>query len=709
MPDGTIDYARQLNAAQYEAVTSAEGPVLVVAGAGSGKTRTLVYRVAWLVEHGVEPETVLLLTFTRRAANEMLARASAMVDCRCQQVAGGTFHWLANRLLHRYSAKLSFAPNFTILDRGDGEDVLNFLAGNLGLREQHRHFPKKQTIAEIFSKVVNRAETLEEVLVREYDHFLQYQGELAELWERYGFYKRQNQIMDFDDLLLYFVKLLRECEEVRQEISARYRYLLVDEYQDTNRLQADIVRALAAAHRNVMVVGDDSQAIYAFRGAHYRNILDFPKLFSGTKIYKLEENYRSTQPILDVANGIIQSAREKYTKCLRSRRGTGTRPLLSRPADEGAQSEHICEKVRELQRQGLNLSDMAVLFRASYHSFDLEVALARAGMPFVKYGGFRFVESAHIKDVLAHLRAWRNPQDRISWHRLLLLVDQVGAKRSQEIISHILAGELALERLAAFAQRLTGRHGLHRLVHLFEELSQPEITVSQQVRAVRAYYEPILIAKHDDYPKRLRELDYLQDWTVKYHKLEDFLADVALEPPTTSLPEDHPQLVEDHLVLSTIHSAKGLEWRAVFVISAVDGRLPSSHASGDEEMLEEERRLFYVAVTRAKDFLFVCAPEKTYDRASGLRPAQLSLLLRQVPVGVFSELHEESRAAEDEGASGRGQGRFMPGDMVRHSIFGRGRVLATADGVKVRVQFEDGHTRLIHLDYVPLARVSPYS
>jgi DNA helicase-2/ATP-dependent DNA helicase PcrA len=266
-----------------------------------------------------------------------------------------------------------------------------------------------------------------------------------------------------------------------------------------------------------------------------------------------------------------------------------------------------------------------------------------------------------------------------------------------------------MERLAAFAQRLPGRHGLHRLVHLFEDLSQPEITVSQQVRAVRAYYEPILIAKHDDYPKRLRELDYLQDWTVKYHRLEDFLADVALEPPTASLPENHPHLAEDHLVLSTIHSAKGLEWRAVFVISAVDGRLPSSHASGDDEMLEEERRLLYVAVTRSKDFLFLCAPEKTYDRASGLRPAQVSLFLRQVPAEAFSDLREESRAAEEDEGAGRGQGKFSPGDMVRHAIFGRGRVLATAEGVKVQVRFEDGHTRLIHLDYSPLARISPYS
>jgi DNA helicase-2/ATP-dependent DNA helicase PcrA len=708
MLTGSINYALELNPAQFKAVTSGDGPTLVVAGAGSGKTRTLVYRVAWLVEQGVAPESILLLTFTRRAASEMIARAASMLDRRCQQVEGGTFHWLANKVLHRYSKRLSFDPEFTILDRGDSEDVVNYLVGRLGLREQYRSFPRKHTIVDIFSKTVNRAETLEEVLRREYGQFLQYQRELGELRDHYGAYKLQNQVMDFDDLLVHFRHLLWENEDVRQDLSSRYRYVLVDEYQDTNRLQADIVQALAAVHGNVMVVGDDSQAIYAFRGAHFRNILDFPKIFPQSRIFKLEENYRSTQPILEVANSVIRSAREKYTKCLHSQRSGGARPLLVRPLDEDAQSKFICEEIQKQQDQGFRLRDMAVLFRASYQSFDLEVALSGIGIPFVKYGGFRFVESAHIKDVLAHLRAWKNGLDRISWNRLLLLVSQVGSKRSQEIISHLTKGEPGWSRLATYAEKLPARHALHGLVQLFEQLSQPGITVSQQVRAVRSYYEPILVARYDDYPKRLQELDYLQDWTVKYNRLDDFLADVALEPPNTSIPETHPQYVGDHLVLSTIHSAKGLEWRAVFVISAVDGRLPSSHAYGNDEMFEEERRLLYVAVTRTRDHLYLCCPQRVYDRTAGFRAAQLSTFLRQLPGEVFAMNPEEGGAAYGEISSrgGQGGGGFTPGDTVRHPFFGRGRVLAVAENVKVRVCFEDGHTRLLHLNYAPLELVS---
>ncbi|MFP3869818.1 MAG: ATP-dependent helicase, partial [Syntrophobacteria bacterium] len=670
--------------------------------------RTLVYRVAWLVEHGVTPNSILLLTFTRKAANEMIARAVGMLDGRCQHVVGGTFHWLANRILHRYSKKLSFHSDFSILDRGDAEDVVGLLAGRLGFRERHRRFPQKRTIFEIFSKAVNRGVPLREVLRGEYQQFLNYEQELAELWDRYGPYKRRHQMMDFDDLLVYLRALLWEHDDVCRELSSCYRYTLVDEYQDTNRLQADIVRALARVHGNVMVVGDDSQAIYAFRGAHFRNILDFPRVFPEATVFRLEENFRSVQPILDVANGIMMSAREKYTKCLYTNRAEGARPLLVTPADEGAQSAYVCQKIQELHRQGVALKEMAVLFRASYHSFDLEVALTRCGISFVKYGGFKFAESAHIKDVLAHLRAWKNRRDWISWNRLLLLVDQVGSKRSQQILAHLSEDKPALDTLAAYARKLPPGHGLHRLLDLFEELSRPGLTVSQQVRAVRAYYEPILTGKYDDHPKRLRELDYLQDWTTKYDRMEDFLADIALEPPSSNVPPEHPLLAEDHLTLSTIHSAKGLEWRAVFLISVVEGRLPSSYAYADEDMLEEERRLLYVAVTRAKDFLGICCPQRVYDRSSGLRTVQLSPFLRHLSLERYFDHAEVSSPAGGEAPDieCRAAGAFSPGDVVRHPYFGRGMVTGVADRFKVRVRFEDGHSRLLHLEYAPLERVS---
>ncbi len=703
-----IDYARELNAAQYQAVTARDGPILVVAGAGSGKTRTLVYRVAWLVEQGVDPGAILLLTFTRRAATEMIARAASMLDHRCERVVGGTFHWLANRLLHRYSKWLSLKPDFSIIDRGDAEDVVSFLVGSHGYRTRHQRFPKKGTIAAIFSKTVNRSESLGEVLEREYQQFLQYQKELAELWMQYATYKLEHHLMDFDDLLVYLSQLLRKHKEVCLELSSQYRYVLVDEYQDTNRLQADIVESLTTGHRNVMVVGDDSQSIYSFRGAHFRNIFNFPKLFPECRLFKLEENYRSPQPILDLANGIIESAGQKYTKCLYTKRIDGPAPLLIRSRDEAAQSEYICERVKELQLQGVALREMAVLFRASFHSFDLEVALSKFGIPFVKYGGFKFIESAHVKDVLAHLRAWNNPWDRISLNRLLLLIDQVGSKRTQEIITYLGQDGPDLSRLASYARKLSSKHSLHRLVQLFEEISNPELSVSQQVRAVRSYYEPILVTKYDDHPKRLRELDYLQDWSAKYDRLEEFLADVTLEPPNTNVPKDQAHLSSNHLVLSTIHSAKGLEWQAVFLISAVEGRLPSSQAYVDEEMLEEERRLVYVAVTRAKEFLYLCCPQRIYDRRTGFRPTQLSLFLRELPPGGYFQYAEELKTASGPtpGAAFWGDAKFSLGEAVRHPFFGRGRVIAVPDNLKVRIHFEDGHIRLLHLDYAPLERVT---
>jgi len=682
--------------------------MLVVAGAGSGKTRTLVYRVAWLVEQGVDPSSILLLTFTRRASGEMIERATSILDHRCQRVVGGTFHWLANRVLRRYGKYLSLESDFSIIDRSDAEDVLNFLAGNLGFREQNRGFPKKGTISDILSKSINRAETLEQVLSREYEHFLLYQAELSELRAHYIAYKRQHQMLDFDDLLLYLSRLLREQREVCSQLSAQYGYVLVDEYQDTNLLQAEIVQALATSHQNVMVVGDDSQSIYSFRGAHFRNILDFPKLFPQTKVLKLEENYRSPQAVLDLANGIIQSSRQKYTKCLYTRKAGGERPWLIRFEDESAQSDYICKMIQELQRKGVPSKEIAVLFRASYHSFDLEVALTKLGLHFVKYGGFKFIESAHVKDVLAHLRAFKSAGDRISWNRLLLLVRQIGSKRSQEIILQLGQSKDVLKGLASYARKLPPKHGLHRLVNLFEELSKPGITVSQQVRAVRDYYEPVLVSKYDDYPKRLRELDYLQDWTLKYERLEEFLADVALEPPNSNIPETHPDSAQDHLVLSTIHSAKGLEWRAVFLISAVEGRLPPSHAHADEDLLEEERRLLYVAITRAKELLYLCCPRRIYDRRTGFHSTPLSLFLRELPQATYFQDGEKVQAngspateAELEEQSG-----FSPGDAVRHPFFGRGKVVAVPNRMKVQIRFEDGSTRLLHLGFAPLERVA---
>jgi DNA helicase-2/ATP-dependent DNA helicase PcrA len=432
-----IRYKDELNPAQYEAVMTLDGPVLVIAGAGTGKTRTITYRVARLVEIGVNPESILLLTFTRKAAQEMLSRASLLLDARCDRVSGGTFHSFANLTLRKYAQLLKYDNSFTILDQGDAEDVINLLRTQEGYDRAKVRFPRKQTLYEIYSKSINTETPIEEIVLNEFPHYYEQVEDIVKLFRIYNTYKAKHNLMDYDDLLLNLKRLLEEFDDVRKKLSNQYKYIMIDEYQDTNKLQADIVRLLGMEHRNVMAVGDDSQSIYAFRGANFRNIMDFPKDFPGTKIIKLEENYRSTQPILNLANEIIDRAREKYTKVLYTRKPGGELPVIVIAPSENHQSKFVVQKILELREEGIPLNQIAVLFRASYLSFDLEIELAKANIPFVKFGGFKFIETAHIKDIVAHLRVILNPNDVISWHRILLLLDGVGPRTAQKIIEDI--------------------------------------------------------------------------------------------------------------------------------------------------------------------------------------------------------------------------------------------------------------------------------
>ena len=437
----SIDYAAALNSQQLAAVTAKDGPSLVIAGAGSGKTRTLIYRVAYLIDSGVDPANILLLTFTRKSAQEMVDRAGALIGSGSERVRGGTFHSVANMLLRRYGRSIGLEPAFTILDRSDAEDLIALVRTQLGLNEKDKRFPRKGTIAEMFSKSENTLRSLDEIVVEEFEHFSDHLDDLGKLQRAYETAKRQKQLVDYDDLLVLLRRLLMQDEAIRRSISSLYRYILVDEYQDTNRLQADIIRHLAATHHNVMVVGDDSQSIYGFRGATFKNIMEFPSLFPGTTIYKLEENYRSTQPILNLANSIIEVAAEKYTKHLFTRQLDGPLPALVEAAGENAQSRFIAQKILELREEGIPLDEMAVLFRSSFHSFDLEIALSRAGLPFVKRGGMKFIETAHVKDLLAHLRVVANPLDTVSWHRALMLVEGVGPKKAQDLLAAIVKAD----------------------------------------------------------------------------------------------------------------------------------------------------------------------------------------------------------------------------------------------------------------------------
>lgn len=635
-----VDYAAELNEAQCAAVHHGEGPVLVVAGAGSGKTRTLVYRVARLVELGVPPSSILLLTFTRRAAEEMLRRAAVLVGPECGKVAGGTFHSFANTVLRRFAREIGCERSFTILDRSDSEDVIQLVRTELALDRRERRFPKKQTIAEIFSMTVNKGLPLAALLESEYLHLAEHEEALARIWERYEAYKKDKNLFDYDDLLVKLRDLLVNHPSIAARLSADYRFILVDEYQDTNRLQAEIVDRLAVTHRNVMAVGDDAQSIYSFRGADFRNIMDFPRRFPAAQVIALEQNYRSTQPILDLANAVIESARERYTKVLRTAKSGGSRPVLVQAENENFQSRFVCQRILELREEGVPLDEIAVLFRSSFHSFDLELELGRADLPFVKRGGFKFVETAHVKDLLAHLRVLVNPRDTVSWLRLLCLLDGIGPRTASEIIEHVGAHGGGVSALASFPRQGAYTVELTRLSSVLTALASAMSAPAAAMEQVLEWYEPILRRVYaDDYPRREKDLEHLCTIAARYRSLETMLTDFALEPPSDGVRGTlvaEPE--EGRLTLSTIHSAKGLEWNTVFLIWAAEGKFPAYFSTLDEEEVEEERRLCYVAITRAKERLYISYPIQFYERGGTPVFGRPSRFLENLPESVLQPM-----------------------------------------------------------------------
>ncbi|MBN1913855.1 MAG: ATP-dependent helicase [Candidatus Omnitrophica bacterium] len=601
-----IDYKKELNPAQLRAVESTEGQYLVIAGAGSGKTRTLVYRVAHLVEKGIKPDEILLLTFTRKAAEEMLKRAAGLLDERCQKVSGGTFHSFANSVLRKYARRMGISNNFTILDRSDSEDTINLIRARLGYHKLDKRFPRKKAINEVISLSINKSEGVESVLYDEYPQFIEWSDEIKKIGDEYTKYKFARSLLDYDDLLVYLKDLLEKHEDVRAALSGKYKYIMVDEYQDTNKLQAYIVCLLACEHKNIMVVGDDSQSIYSFRGANFKNIMDFPKIFKGAETITLEENYRSTQPILDMTNEVIRFAREKFDKKLFTRKTGGNIPVFIETRDENSQSRYIADKILELREKGVELGDIAVLFRSGWHSNDLEVELANRNIPFVKYGGQKFVEAAHIKDVISYLRIAYNPSDQVSWYRALLLLKGIGPKSAERIINGLLSAKGRQDLDTALLDK---NPGLKEMLKILEKVDPQKNTPAQIIHVFLKYYQPLLKEKYDDFNKRLNDLDSLERIASRYKSLEQFLADMALEPPEKNIVESGIRDRDDStLTLSTIHSAKGLEWKAVFVIYVAEGHLPSYLSMEDSDAIEEERRLFYVALTRAKDDLFLLKP-----------------------------------------------------------------------------------------------------
>ena len=631
--DYKVNYDEDLNEAQLEAVKSKDGPILVIAGAGSGKTKTLTYRVARLIEDGIKPENILLLTFTKKAAAEMLSRATIVLDNRCEKVAGGTFHSFANIILRKYSKLLGLKNNFTIMDRADCEDVINHIVGQLFPKKEKR-FPKKSTLLDIYSKSINKVTPTKQIIADEFPQFAHCEDKIIEVHKAYVAYKRENSVLDYDDLLLYIKLLLENNDGLRKRLSNEYKYIMVDEYQDTNTLQADVIKLLASEHNNIMAVGDDAQSIYSFRGANYRNILDFPKLFENTKIIKLEQNYRSTQNILKLTNEIISKAKEKYTKNLFSNIVSPQVPALICAKDTQMEADFICQRILELLDEDISLSDICVLTRNARMSYNLEIELSKRAIPFQKFGGPKFMETAHIKDVVAHLRVILNPDDVISLTRILLLLKGVGASTVNNIMP-IIKGDLNPDI------KLLPSNKSQSLTPLFNTLGQlrdysttkkPEEIVS----AVINYYRPILKDKYDDFSKREKDLDHFEYLSTQYSNLEDFISDLALEPPDASVEGMYKKNSDDEaLTISTIHSAKGLEWDSVFIIGAVDGRFPSAYSFNSEEEMDEELRLMYVATTRAKNNLYITYPVDMYDYSMNMVLSKPSRFLDGIPDDIL--------------------------------------------------------------------------
>ena len=648
--DLTIDYAGTLNEQQHAAVTAGGGAHLVVAGAGTGKTRTLIYRLAYLVETGTKPEHIVLLTFTRRAAREMLTRSSELLDGRCRRVEGGTFHSFCLGLLRRHAPQIGFARNFTILDASDAADVLGVLRTTRNYHNGEKRFPNKRTLRAMMSRTTNRGLALAKILEEHYPQYAHFQGELRQLQNDYAQYKRKHDLMDFDDLLLRTLELCEEHDAVRKQVAASCRHVLVDEYQDTNALQADLVEQLASVHGNVMAVGDDAQSIYRFRGADFRNIFNFPDTFSGTRVLKLEKNYRSTQPILDLANHTIQQAHRKYDKKLFSDDKKGELPALVPAPDERMESRFVAQMILEGREQGVPLNRMAVLFRNGHNAYDLETELNRRGIPFVKYGGLKLNEAAHIKDLVAHLRVLENPQDAAAWNRILQLIYGIGPKTARDLIEWITASSeepYTLQENMTYSARYV--EALKKLFNTLHAVNRSAAPLVERVETLVAYYEPVMQDKyHEDYPKREPDLEHFIGLADNADDLGAFLSSLALDPiELTALEHEPAEEDEPPLVLSTIHSAKGLEFHSVFLIQALEGVLPSGYALDDTEALDEELRLLYVAMTRAEEELFITYPMTGYRRFRGEYLTDPSRFIQGVPDDVL----EPCRLVEEEPAS----------------------------------------------------------
>lgn len=640
-----IDYEQELNEEQCKVVFAGDGPTLVIAGAGSGKTRTVTYRVAYLVERGVDFRKILLVTFTNKAAREMLHRVEALLGVSLEGIWGGTFHHVANIILHREAKKVGYQPGYTILDREDQKVLLEGCIAEAGIDVRARRFPKADLLGNVISLHRNTFLSIEDILEKYYPQFLEFASAIAGIFALYQERKREMNIMDYDDLLWYLWTLLKEDERLRKKYGTLFEYVLVDEYQDTNLIQAEIVDLLSEEHRNLLVVGDDSQSIYSFRGANFANILDFPRKYPDAAVYKLETNYRSTPEILNLANRVILHNTQQFYKTLRSVRRSGEKPRVVAAKDVLDQARFVATRILELRQAGYSLNDMAVLYRAHYQSMELQMELTRRGIPFEVRSGLRFFEQAHIKDVVAYLKIVSNPLDEIAWKRVLKICPGIGKVTASRIFERVKESPdpfSALERLVeekelpANAQK--SAKSLGELLLRLEELEASPSTMIKEV--INSGYDEYLVTRYPDHRERLLDLEELANFAFQYQSLDAFLNELALLGEMEAETIVVGGIPDEKLTLSSIHQAKGLEWDVVFVIWLCEGGFPSSYSLKNKEDIEEERRLFYVACTRAKDHLFLCYPllgESSFRDGRFIRKP--SRFLRELDPGTYEKVN----------------------------------------------------------------------
>ena len=637
-----IDYAAELNEQQLAAVTAPPGPQLIIAGAGSGKTRTLTYRVAYLLENGIDPRNILLLTFTNKAARQMLERVANLLPIDASGIWGGTFHSVGNRMLRRHGTALGFNSGFTIMDREDQKDLINTVVASAGIDPKEIRFPKGDVLAEIFSFVVNTEAALEELLAEKFPYFLPLLDKIKDVHARYEKKKKATNSVDFDDLLEKTLTMLQKHENIAQVYRRQFQFILVDEYQDTNKIQADLIDLLAGEHRNVMVVGDDAQSIYSWRGANFQNILEFPSRYPDAQVFKIEMNYRSVPEILEVANSAIAANIDQFQKNLQPvRESNSVKPAVVALNDGSEQAQFVAQRILELRDEDVDLSEIAVLYRAHYHALELQLELSRRGIPYQITSGIRFFEQAHIKDVVSFLRFVANPRDEVAFKRMVKLLPGIGNRSAENLWSAWdkslnERGEITSwsERLLPMSVSAKSKKHWTQLAHTVDEIApsgQPNPPSEMITSVVEAIYDDYAKVSFTNYELRKEDLNQLAAFARQFKDLNEFLSQLALISNVDAEAAPNQTADREAVNLSTVHQAKGLEFHTVFVIWLTDGMFPSSRSMDDRKDLEEERRLFYVAITRAKDELYLTYPHMRLTGGYGDVFQRPSRFLKEIP------------------------------------------------------------------------------